>query len=181
MEDQPVLQTERLTLRAFALDDANVIIPLVSEKEIAATTLSIPHPYPADEAAKWISKTIEKYQEGVAAAFAIILKETGKIVGSFSIWIKHKHAHAELGYWIAKPYWNNGYATEAGHAILKYGFNDRNLNRIHAHHMTKNPQSGKVMQKMGMAYEGTLRQHVLKDGEYQDLAIYAITKDQYNP
>jgi len=180
MEDQPVLQTERLTLRALALDDANVLLPLVGEKEIAATTLSIPHPYPAEEAAKWITKTIEKYEEGVAAAFAIILKETGKIVGSISIWMDHKHNNAELGYWIGKPYWNNGYATEAGKAILNYGFKDRDLNRIHAHHMIKNPQSGKVMQNMGMAYEGTLRQHVMKDGEYQDLAIYAITKDQYD-
>jgi len=181
MADQPTLKTDRLTLRPFALDDANVLRPLVGDKDIAATTLSIPHPYPDGEAERWISKTHEKYQEGIAAAFAIILNDTGKIVGSISIWIEHKHSHAELGYWIGKPYWNNGYCTEAGQAILSYGFKERDLNRIHAHHMTKNPQSGKVMQKMGMSYEGTLRQHVMKDGKYQNLAIYAITKDQYNP
>ena len=180
MEAQPVLLTDRLSLRAFSLDDAAEVRPLVSEKEIAATTLSIPHPYPDGEAENWISKHKPFYDEGKAVTFAIILSETGKIVGSISIWMDHKHAHAELGYWIGKPYWNNGYATEAGNAILSYGFKVRDLNRIHAHHMMKNPQSGKVMQKMGMTHEGTLRQHVMKDGEYQDLAIYAITKDMYD-
>jgi len=180
MADQPTLQTDRLTLRPFTLDDANEVRPLVGEKEIAATTLNIPHPYPDGAAENWISKHKEQYQEGKAATFAIILSETGKIIGAIGLGIKRKHAHAEMGYWVGKPYWNNGYATEAGHAILRYGFKSCDLNRIHAHHMTKNPQSGRVMQKMGMSYEGTLRQHVMKDGEYQDLAIYAITRDQYD-
>ena len=181
MEDQPTLQTDRLTLRPFTPNDANVLRPLVSEKEIAATTLNIPHPYPDDEAANWIAKHKPNYEDGKAAIFAIILNETEKIIGAISIWLEPNHAHAELGYWIAVPYWNNGYATEAGHAILKYGFKNRDLNRIFAHHMMKNPQSGKVLQKMGMTHEGTLRQHIMKDDEYQNLAIYAITKDKYNP
>lgn len=180
MADQPALKTDRLTLRPFTLDDVVEVRPLVSEREIAATTLNIPHPYPAGEAENWISKHKPFYDEGKAVTFAIILSETGKLLGAIGLGIKRKHSHAEMGYWIGKPYWNKGYCTEAAREILNYGFKMLDLNRIHSHYMTKNPQSGRVMQKMGMSYEGTLRQHVMKDGEYQDLAIYAITKDQYN-
>ena len=85
-----------------------------------------------------------------------------------------------MGYWIGKPYWTKGYASESTRALLQYGFDTLGLNRIFAHHMTKNPQSGRVMQKIGMTYEGTLPQHIRKGDDFEDLTLYGITRNQYD-
>jgi ribosomal-protein-alanine N-acetyltransferase len=93
--------------------------------------------------------------------------------------INQKHESAELGYWIGKPYWGNGYGTEAAKAVLHYGFTVLGLNRIYATHMSRNPASGRVMEKIGMKYEGCSRQHVKKWDVFEDLKMYAILKSEY--
>jgi RimJ/RimL family protein N-acetyltransferase len=87
---------------------------------------------------------------------------------------------AEIGYWIAVPYWGRGYATEAAAEIVRYGFEERNLQRVFACHFTRNPASGRVLQKAGMKYEGTLRQHVRKWDEYVDVAFYGVLRHEYD-
>ena len=86
---------------------------------------------------------------------------------------------AELGYWIDRPYWNQGYCTEAGRAVLWYGFTELNLNRIHAYHLSRNPASGRVMQKLGMTREGLLRQHAKKWGKYEDIVEYGLVRQDW--
>jgi RimJ/RimL family protein N-acetyltransferase len=76
------------------------------------------------------------------------------------------------------PYWGNGYATEAGQSVVRYGFEQIKLNRIFAHHFRHNPASGKVLRKLGMKYEGCMRQHVLKSGQFIDLELYAILREE---
>ena len=88
------------------------------------------------------------------------------------------HRHAELGYWIGVPYWGNGYATEAAKAVVRYGFEQIKLNRIFAHHFKHNPASGKVLRNIGMKYEGCMRQHVLKWGQFVDLELYSILHEE---
>jgi RimJ/RimL family protein N-acetyltransferase len=90
--------------------------------------------------------------------------------------IEGKFRRAELGYWIGRPYWGNGYCTEAGQAILEYGFQALNLNRIHAYHFKRNPASGRVMQKFGMKHEGTSPQHIMKWGVFEDVELYGILR-----
>ncbi len=180
MTAQPTVHTDRLTLRSFTLDDVAQLRPLVGEREIAATTMMSPHPYPDGEAERWIGTHQPSFEEGKAATFAVTLRESGDLIGAIGLSIKREHSHAEMGYWIGKPYWNKGYATESAKALLDYGFHTLGLNRIFAHHMTKNPQSGRVMQKIGMTYEGTLPQHVRKGDGFVDLALYGITRNQYD-
>jgi RimJ/RimL family protein N-acetyltransferase len=72
--------------------------------------------------------------------------------------ISNEHQKAEIGYWLGTPYLHQGYCTEAAATVLKYGFEVLGLNRIYSTHMTRNPRSGKVMQKIGMKHEGHLRQ-----------------------
>ena len=179
MTAQPTLHTDRLTLRPFTLDDVAQLRPLVSEKEIAATTMTI-YPYPDGEAERWIGTHQPRFEEGKAATFAVTLRDSDVLVGAIGFSIKREHSHAEMGYWIGKPYWNKGYATESTQALLRYGFETLGLNRIFAHHMTKNPPSGRVMQKIGMTYEGTLPQHLRKGDGFEDLALYGITRNQYD-
>jgi RimJ/RimL family protein N-acetyltransferase len=79
-----------------------------------------------------------------------------------------------LGYWIGVPYWGNGYATEAGRAVLDHGFGELGLNRVYAHCFARNPASRRVLEKLGMRHEGTRRRHTLKWGEYLDEEEFGI-------
>ena len=84
------------------------------------------------------------------------------------------HRRAELGYWVARPFWNQGYASEGARALVRFGFAELGLHRVSAHHYSRNPASGKVMQKIGMRFEGLLRQHVFKWGVFEDIEMYGI-------
>jgi RimJ/RimL family protein N-acetyltransferase len=84
-----------------------------------------------------------------------------------------------LSYWIGKAHWGRGYCTEAGRTILEYGFTKLGLNRIHANHISRNPASGRVMQKLGMIHEGRGRQHAKHWGVFEDLEFYAILRNEW--
>jgi RimJ/RimL family protein N-acetyltransferase len=119
------------------------------------------------------------FEAGEGCAFAIVLRDSGKLVGSVALSTSARFQRAELGYWIGKPYQNNGYATEASEAVLEYGFLSLNLNRIHASHMRRNPASGRVMEKLGMSREGCLRQHAERDGIFEDLEVYGLLRSEW--
>lgn len=113
------------------------------------------------------------------SAPAIERREDGALLGVISLTGLHPvHRRAELGYWVGVPYWGKGYATEAARLIIGLGFRE-GLNSIFARFFTQNPASGRVMQKAGMRYEGTLRQHVCKNGEFLDLAYYSILRSEW--
>jgi RimJ/RimL family protein N-acetyltransferase len=186
MTHRPTLTTKRLILRPFALSDAHTVQRLAGDRKIAATTLNIPHPYEDGVAEAWIESQQEQFERGELVSFAVVLGErTGDslietaLVGSIGLHISQKHARAELGYWIGVPYWNQGYCTEAARAVVRYGIQTLGLNRIQSRHLVRNPASGRVMQKIGMRYEGTMRQAVLKWEVFEDVNLYAVLKDEY--
>ncbi len=179
MKERPTLETTRLILRPFTLGDARDVQRLAGDREIASTTLNVPHPYEDGMAEQWIGTHQEKYERGELVNFAIVRRADNALLGAMGLRITQQHTHAELGYWLGKPYWNAGYCTEAAHAVVAYGFEGLGLHRIHASHMTRNPASGRVMQKIGMRYEGCLRQHVHKREVFEDLALYGILKSEY--
>ncbi len=177
----PELQTERLILRPFTPTDAADVQRLAGDRDIASTTLNLPHPYENGVAETWISGHREKFEQGTCVALAVTLRDDGALVGAISLTVNKAHERAELGYWVGKPYWNRGYCTEAARAFLRYGFEQLHLNRIDAHHLRRNPSSGRVMQKLGMKYEGCLRHHVKRWGEFEDLECYGILRADCEP
>lgn len=179
MAKQPELTTGRLLLRPFTLADAPSTQQLAGDRDIASTTLTIPHPYEDGMAEEWINTHQEQFEQNESATFAIVRLKDDGLIGAISLSINQQHEHAELGYWIGKPYWNNGYCTEAAETVLHYGFTVLGLNRIYARHLSRNPSSGRVMEKIGIKYEGCLRQHVRKWGVFEDLKTYAILKSEY--
>ncbi|MCK4872635.1 MAG: GNAT family N-acetyltransferase [Phycisphaerales bacterium] len=176
MAQLPTIQTDRLTLRPFTLDDAPVVRLRAGRTEIAATTLNIPHPYEEGMAEQWIGTHQQAFDDGRGLTLAITIRETGTLVGAVGLGVSKPHDRAELGYWIAVEQWGNGYATEASLSLVRYGFETMKMNRIDAHHFTVNPASGRVMQKTGMTCEGTLRQYVRKGDTYHDIAMYAALR-----
>lgn len=176
---QPTLNSPRLTLRPFAPTDAATVQALAGERTIADTTLNIPHPYEDGMAEDWIASHEEQFRDGSNVIFAIADKEYNQLLGAVSLRIATALRKAELGYWVGVPYWNRGYATEAAGALLAYGFDELDLNRIAAQHLSRNPASGRVMQKLGMRHEGTLRQATMKWGEFEDLELYSILRSEW--
>lgn len=179
MSDLPSLKTRRLLLRPFSLDDAPRVQALAGAWEVASTTANIPHPYEDGIAEAWINSHHQAYQAEERLTLAIASVSESALVGAIGIRINKNNNLGEIGYWIGVPYWNQGFCTEAAQAILSYGFNSLGFNRIQARHLTRNPASGRVMRKIGMRHEGTLRQSVFCWGRYEDIEMYAILREQF--
>src|SRR2546423_1005022 len=174
----PTLVTERLLLRPFEMADAPAVQALAGARQVADTTLNIPHPYPDDGGATWIATHPAGIEQG-QYTFAIIRKQDRVLVGSMGIGVNSTHNKGELGYWVGFPYWNQGYATEAARRIVRWGFEELELNRIYARHLVRNPASARVMQKAGLKYEGTFKQDVLKWRIYEDLGQCGLIRAEY--
>jgi RimJ/RimL family protein N-acetyltransferase len=179
MKQRATLETPRLILRPFEVADARDVQRLAGDRAIADMTLNIPHPYEDGMAEQWISTHQPKFEAGELASFAVVLRATGELVGAIGLVISRRFDRAELGYWVGRPYWNRGYCTEAGRALLEYGFTELSLNRIHASHLSRNPASGRVMEKLGITREGLLRQHAKKWDKYEDLVVYGLVRQDW--
>jgi ribosomal-protein-alanine N-acetyltransferase len=168
------LETHRLVLRPYSVSDIPALLPLIGAREVAATTLRIPHPYAESDAHDFIAGTQQDVSVSNELRLAIVIRETAALCGGVGLRLEPDHARAELGYWIGVPYWGSGYATEAASALVKYGFETLRLNRIYASHVAGNTASARVLQKIGMRHEGCHRAHIRKWGKFLDLDMYAI-------
>jgi len=179
MSFEPIA-TPRLLLRRLELSDATTLQRLAGDPLIAATTLTIPHPYPDGAAEQFIALTQNDLEEERGLNLAIERREDHALLGVVSLAGYHPvHRRGEMGYWIGLPYWGRGYATEAAGALIRYGFEELNLNSVFARHFTTNPASGRVMQKLGMAHDGTLRQQYYKNDAFVDVAYYSLLRTEW--
>jgi ribosomal-protein-alanine N-acetyltransferase len=180
MNQQPILETERLLLRPLTPDDAATVARLAGSREIAHTTISIPHPYSEDQAREWIGAHTGQSATGKEIVFGVVTREDVQLIGAVGLReIDTEHSQAELGFWIAVQAWGKGYATEATRQVIRYAFEELKPNRVYAHHMVRNPASGKVLEKLGMKREGLLRQRVRKWGVFEDVVLMAILHDDW--
>lgn len=174
--DQPTLHTDRLVLRPFRLSDAPRVRELAGAREVAESTLTIPHPYPEGEAEAWIASHEPAFRRGEMAAFAITTDDEN-LVGAVGVNLEGDTGIAELGYWVGVPYWGMGYATEAARSVMDYGFESLALRRLWARAFVRNPASSRVLEKVGMRHEGTLRASICKDDELLDSEVYGILRE----
>ncbi|KAM3106796.1 GNAT family N-acetyltransferase [Phormidesmis sp. 146-33] len=178
---QSTLQTERLTLRLLASGDASSIQTVASVREIADTMISIPHPYPDGEARQYVDRQMAELAAGRSVTFVIERKGDPTLSGIVEVRdIEREHSQAELSFWLAVEAWGQGYMSEALKPILQFGFETLELNRLYAYHMMRNPGSGKVLQRNGFVQEGGLRQRVRKWGKFEDVALWAILRSDWN-
>ena len=173
------LTTDRLLLRPLAGGDAPQIQKLASDPRIAATTLAVPHPYPEGAAERWIA-THDDLRARQFFVWGIELRQDATLAGVVSLRCNPVHRRAELGYWLGVPFWGQNIMTEAVRAVVNHGFDHLDLQRIYAQHLEGNLASGRVMQKAGLIYEGTLRHCVVKDGRPFDTPMYAILRHDGN-
>jgi len=169
-----VLETARLTLSSFCESDIPELVPLIGAREVAATTLRIPHPYEETHAREFLDSVAKENE----LRLVMRLRSAGRLCGGIGLHPQMEHRRAELGYWIGVPYWRNGYATEAAQAVVRHGLEQFKLNCIFAAHFKQNVASGNVLRKIGMRHEGRLRQAVLKWGEFMDVELYSILREE---
>lgn len=173
---RPTLTTARLVLRPFTLDDAPAVQRLAADREVALNTLLIPHPYPEGAAVDWIDGHDDTSDNHI---FAIAPRDGGEAMGAIGLHVDRKHERAEIGYWLGVPFWGCGYVTEAAAAVVEYAFDKLAMNRVFAFHFARNAASGRVLQKIGMRREGTLRQHLVKWGEHVDVDYYGVVREEW--
>ncbi len=178
VDPRPVeLHTARLVLRPFTLEECPRIAAIANDPRVADTVLSIAVPYTLAHAEEFYQRHDTWWREGKGFVFAMRLRGCAGsegIIGFTGLHPKVDWSNAELGYWLGVDYWNQGYATEAAKALCTWGFASRGLHRIFAQHMTKNGASGRVMEKLGMRYEGLMREHIRKGEEYRDVKVYGV-------
>jgi len=171
---QPILTTQRLTLRPFAVADAIDVSRLAGTAEVFDTTENIPHPYTLEAAESWIATLAADYASGNQISCAICAKSGGDLLGGVGLRFDQRNRRGTLGYWLAVEAWGKGYATESAREVMRWGFEDYGLNRITAQYLLRNPASGRVMEKLGMQQEAILRSWAYKHDVFEDVAQWYV-------
>lgn len=169
----PILRSTKFVLRPFRQSDARSLAAHIHDREIARNTANIPYPYTLKDARRWLEKTIKDMQERRPknVNFAILVDRG--VVGGIGLHnIKHAHK-AEIGYWLARPYWGQGIMTQAVRLVMRYGFHRFKLKRIFAFTFPWNKGSQRVLLKAGFRREGLLKKNVKKGNKIFDSLIYA--------
>ena len=145
----PVLETKRLVLRAPTLKDAKAVAVLANDRRIAENTARIPHPYKLADAESFIAGANKANGETVF----LVTARDGTIMGACGVAVADPNA-PELGYWLGVPYWGQGFATEALHAVIDFAFGEFEHTALHAGARVTNPASRRVLEKCGFQWTG---------------------------
>jgi RimJ/RimL family protein N-acetyltransferase len=142
-----VLQTARLKLRAPCHGDVKAIVRLANDCRVAENTVRVPHPYTSGDAEQFVAAVNRQNGE---ATFMVVLD--GAPVGACGV--EARESGAEVGYWIGRPYWGRGYATEAVRAVIDHAFGDLGHDALQAGARISNPASRRVLEKCGFQWTG---------------------------
>jgi len=177
----PVLETKRLRLRPLRMQDARDIFSYASDPDVARYVLWEPHQSLGDTRS-YIRYVRSLYRRGLPSSWAVEELSSGRVIGTIGfMWYSESCQSVELGYSFSREYWNQGYATEALRVVLDSAFASLPLNRAEAQHDIRNPASGRVMEKCGMRKEGILRQRIRNKGEWVDVALYSVLREERIP
>ena len=175
-----IIETERLILRPFVDEDAQFMFDNWSSDDEVTKYMNWPTHKDIYEAETVMQGWTKRYSDKNFYHWAIVDKNENQPAGSVSvISCDETVGKVEMGYCIGKKWWYKGIMAEALDAAINYLFNEVGVNRIQARHDTNNPNSGRVMQKCGMRYEGTMRKSDRTNNGICDIAYYAILAEEY--
>ena len=148
----PRIETPRTLLRLPELEDAPAISRYCGDYDVAKNTARIPHPYPSLAAEMWILLTRAGWKPQGNQSLSI--EHDGQVIGGGGVFRRTPDAEWEIGYWIGRPWWGQGFATEIGRALVELGRTTLGADRLIAGHYDDNPASGRVLEKLGFRYTG---------------------------
>ena len=171
------LETERLILRRFNIDDAPQMYANWASDPEVTRYLTWPVHASVDVTRYVISDWLKQYDRPDVYHWGLELKATGELIGDLALMrVDDTIDEGEIGWCMGKAWWGKGMMPEAARAVLDYLFDEVGFNRVMAKHDVNNPKSGRAMQKIGMRYEGTQRQAGRNNQGLVDIALYAILK-----
>lgn len=174
------IETDRLILRRFTIEDADIMYKNWASDDEVTKYLTWPTHADVGVTRMILEEWVQKYSDLDFYQWAIELREIGEPIGSLSVVsYESKTASATLGWCMGKHWWGQRLMPEAGSAVLKYLFEEVEFNRIAAQHDADNSRSGRVMQKIGMTREGTLRASGRNNRGIVDEVYYSILKEDY--
>ena len=187
MIEQPTLATSRIELRPFRPTDVDRVAELANDEELSKNLRSFGFPYTVEDARQWLGTMPEEWEQGESAIFAIWVRGSERViepelVGAIGIAMDQQSNRGELGYWIGRSYWGQGFATEAGVSILDFAFGQLCLNKVTAECVSRNPASSRVLEKLGMVQEGLFPKHFRKyeSDDYCDVQAFGLLRAAWN-
>lgn len=175
------LETERLVLRRFTESDAEAAFKNWTSSDAVTKFLRWETYRDISAMRDYINFQLENYKKTDTYDWAIVLKELGEPIGSMgAVAFNEKARSVEIGYCIGEKWWRRGYTSEALSAVIRFFFEEVGVNRVYSEHDPRNPNSGRVMEKCGMKYEGTLRQADFNNTGICDTCVYGILAEEYN-
>lgn len=178
--DLPDLRTERLLLRKMRLEDAEEMFAYASDPKVTRYLLWETH-RTVEDSEDFLRFAVEGYERGEFGGWGIVLSGSGAFVGTCGLDAGYspEHARAELGYVLSRSHWGRGLMPEAVREVVRFGFEELDLNRVEARCFAGNVASARVMEKAGMAYEGTLRGREYVKGVYRDMRVHSILRGEF--
>lgn len=175
-----ILETERLILREFVAEDWRAVYAYQNDPRYLEF-YEWEH-RTEQEVKSFVQMFLDQQQQSPRIKFqlAIVLPATNKVIGNVGIRKRDMKAYnAELGYELDPREWNNGYASEAAAAMLKFAFEQLRLHRVAARVIANNGNSIRLLEKLGMRQEGRLREEEFFKGRYWDVLVYGLLKDEW--
>ncbi|MBP5272123.1 MAG: GNAT family N-acetyltransferase [Clostridia bacterium] len=174
-----MLETERLILRLWEASDAGDLFRFASDERVGPAAGWRPHTSVEDS--RQIIREVLSFPE----TYAIVFKETGTVIGSIGL-MQGKQSHlelsedeAELGFWVAVPYWGQGIMTEAATELIRHGFEDLGLSRIYCGYFEGNERSAAVQRKLGFQYRKTVPYYAAQLDEERTLIVQVLVNPKY--
>lgn len=175
----PTLATPRLRLRMFTEADAEDVWAYASDPEVSRWVQWDTH-RTRDDTRAFLRWTIEAYERPEPSTWAIEDASSGRVIGSIGWASWHPvHGRGEIGYVLRRDAWGRGLATEAVRAVLRHGFAAHDLHKITAYCHVRNAASRRVLERVGMVHEGTLREHLFLKGAWWDLDVMGVLRSAW--
>jgi RimJ/RimL family protein N-acetyltransferase len=173
----PRLETDRLLLRPPEFRDVPAIATWAGDWDVAKNLACMPHPYREEDAREFVARAVEKLATGEGYCFAIERKRDGVFMGACGLHLKD--GQFELGYWLGKPFWRMGYATEAAKRVVSFAFRDLKATSLWAGWFEDNPASGRVLQKLGCRPDGEAPRGSLARGSEVACRLMTLTREDF--
>lgn len=172
----PVLSTRRLVLRTPNIDDISDLATLANNSEIAEMTSRLPYPYTLADAQKYVGAVLDGTSYG--HIYAITLADTGRLIGMCSVEMRSRSNGLEVGYWIGRNWWGQGYATEASSAVVDVAFKVTGTDEIFAACRVNNIGSRRVLMKQGFIFAGLDEVDTVASGRVT-IERYRVTREDW--
>ena len=179
-EQFPVLETERLFLRAYDLTDAQGLFELRTNPQVMAHMDS--HPYKSmQDAVDMIEKNQKLYEDKEGIIWVMVEKSTNAYIGDFGYWrLIKEHCRAEIGYMLHPEFWRKGYMKETMNTLFPFGFKEMNIHSIEANVNPENKASIQLLKSVGFKQEAHFRENYLFDGIFYDSLIFSLLESDLN-